>query len=133
MMVGTTVILSAAVYTWTSTYANLPTQGVRILALASEGPAEGGDKAFVVSAVMPGVSYGDLNLTLGGRHLSLTAEEGCPAPARGEYAACRGNATLRMGDEIFPGDRIRLSAERGNTLRIVDAHAGFVVFTTRVD
>ena len=98
MMVGTTVILSAAVYGWTSAYANLPNQGVRVLALASEGPGEGRDKAFSVSAVMPGISYGDLNFTLGAGATSRW-RPGRGAPRQGPASTSRAAATGRSGRE----------------------------------
>lgn len=133
LMVGTTVILGASVYTWTSNYSNVPQQGVRVLALSSEGPVVENDKWLVVSAVMPGVDYGDLNLTLEGRHLSQTTAPECAKPPRGQYVACRGGETLRAGDAITAGDHVRLHAEKSDMLRVVDAHAGFVVLTLTID
>lgn len=134
LMVGTTVILGASVYTWTSHYANVPDQAVKVLALSSDGPVEQNVKTYTISAVMPGIRYGDLNFTLDGQHLDMVDGLGCPSSvAPGTYVVCEGGRALRDRDTVTAGDTVTLYADRDQTLRVVDAHAGFVVLTLTVD
>lgn len=134
MMVGTTVILGASVYTWVSHYANVPDQAVKVLALSSDGPVRDNLKVYTIAAVMPGIRYGDLNFTLDGKHLPLMSAPVCPdrAPA-GTYVVCEGNRGLAERDVVTAGDTVKLFADRDQTLRVVDANAGFVVLTLTVE
>lgn len=133
MMVGTTVILGASVYTWTSGYADLPENAVKVLALASGGPPEGGAKTYVVAAVMPGVRYDHLDLTLDHKGLRHHKAGACAdAPPPNAYVVCRDGAVLAANETALPGDTLTFRAQVDQTLRVVDAEARFIVLTMTV-
>lgn len=132
MMVGTTVVMAATVYAWTSAYTNVPEQGVHVVGLVSNALAEDGLKPYTVAAVMPGVRYADLGLTLDGHPLEMTREKGCPDPAPDAYVVCLGNETLAPRDAVTAGDTVKVHAHAGQTLRVVDHASGSVVLVLTV-
>lgn len=129
MMVGTTVILSAAVFTWTSAYGNVPGQPVNVIALASEGPIADGVKNYTLAAAMPGLRYEELGLTLDGARLEQDKDGSCERPAAGTYTVCRGNAPIGEKEVVTASDRVLVPATYGQTLRVVHDDAGFVILT----
>lgn len=132
MMVGTTVVMSATVYAWASAFTNVPEQGVHVVGLVSDGMAEGGLKSYTVAAVMPGIRYADLGMTLDGAALEMARGRGCPAPEPGQYVVCLGEETLTPRDAIEAGHTVKLHASAGQTLRVVDHASGSVVLVLTV-
>ena len=132
MMVGTTVVMAATVYAWASAYTNVPEQGVHVVGLVSDGLAKEGLKSYTVAAVMPGIRYADLGLTLDGHVLEMARGKGCPDPAPGQYVVCVGRETLAPRDAVTAGDTVRVSAEAGQTLRVADHASGSVVLVMTV-
>lgn len=133
LMVGTTVILGASVYTWTSQYANVPDHGVKVLALAGDGPLKANVKAYVVAASMPGLRYEHVELTLDGDHLEHRKDGPCANPPPGTFKVCRDGAVLAGNETALPGDRLVLHAQQDQTLRVIDAEARFVILSLTVD
>jgi hypothetical protein len=132
MMVGTTVVMSSAVFGWTSAFTNVPEQGVHLLGLVGNEPAEGNVKRYTVAAVMPGLRYADVALTLDGEVLAMAREKGCPAPGPGEYVVCLGDETLAPRDATTAGDTVVVHAMAGQVLRVVDHASGSVVLVLAV-
>lgn len=133
LMVGTTVILGASVYAWTSTYANVPDHAVKVLALSAEGPLEGTTKGYVVAAPMPGLRYAHVELILDGVTLRQLHEAPCAAPPEGAYVVCRDNRPVGPNATAMPGDRVLVHAQADQTLRVVDSQARFVILTLSVN
>ena len=132
MMVGTTVVIAASVYAWTGSYANVPEQSVHVVGLVGNERAEGGLKTYTVAAVMPGILYADLGITVDGAAFRMVTDKGCPDPAPGEYVVCLGEETLRPRDAVTAGDTVKVHAHHGQTLRVVDHASGAVVLQMTV-
>lgn len=133
LMVGTTVILAATVYAWAGAYSHVPDQAVKVLALSPADHADPAVRAYTVAAVMPGLRYEDLNLSLDGVILNMTRAAGCPAPDdAAHFTACGDAETLRPRDAVQAGDVLLLRASPGQTLRVMDSAAGVVVLSVDV-
>lgn len=102
------------------------------LSLVSAGALADGVKPYTVASVSPGVSWGDMMITLDGEDLWLEpSDEGCAAPTEG-YTVCRGDQSLYYGEEAQAGDTMRIVAASGQTLRILDPYSNSVMLTLTV-
>lgn len=132
-MVGTTVILGASVYAWTSSYANVPDHAVKVVALSAEGPLRGTTKNYTVAATMPGLRYEHVELTLDGKKLHQARDGPCDQPPEGTFLVCRDGAVLAGSETALPGDRVILHARLDQTLRVIDSDARFIILSLTVN
>lgn len=132
-MVGTTVILGASVYAWTSSYANVPDHAVKVIALSAEGPLRGMTKNYTVAATMPGLRYEHVELTLDGKRLHQAKDGACEDPREGSFLVCRDGRVLAGNETALPGDRVVLHARMDQTLRVIDSDARFIILSVTVN
>lgn len=131
LMVGTTVVLGASVYAWSSAYANVPEQGIRVIGLLPQGH-EGDLRTYLVAAVMPGLRYADIVFSVDGEVLLYVEGEACAPPEAGQVVACEQSRPLHARDLVQAGDMIRFHAPSGAVLQVVDSAAGVVVLSQTV-
>lgn len=108
----------------------------RYVSIASAGPLVEGEKPYEVTSASEGLRWDDLMLTLDGRTLAMSPEDGCggEAPPAGAFAVCRRATAYDARDPfVGPGDVLRLSGARpGDTMRILDREAQSVIVTVVV-
>jgi hypothetical protein len=106
-----------------------PSAPAKSLAITSNGPIADGVKAYTIASASPGMTWGDLLVNLNGQMLERA--EGC-APAEGEYAVCAGDEPEGADATVDAGDTLRVAAEAGQMLRIIDSASNSVVLTLNV-
>src|SRR5581483_7535989 len=136
LMVAITVVLAATVYVWVSGFGASTSSAQKSIALSSAGALSGagagsttGNKTYTVASSTSGMKWSDITVTVNGVTQSLdvgnatTCASAVPLGVAGaSYAACTGgNYVTSTASVIHAGDTITVSANSGNTLRILDA------------
>lgn len=133
LMVAVTVVLAATVYVWVSGFSGGQNTPARSIALSSEGPGSGGLKSYVVSAAANGMKWGDVTFSVNGETRAIDGDGDCTtAPAAGQYQPCAGSSLETDDGLVNAGDRVRLAAQPGDVLRVLDAQANSVIYTLTV-
>lgn len=134
LMVAVTVVLAAGVYVWISSQDARASGGPAALSVMADGggasPGPGNHyRNLTLVAATPGLTYGQLVLTLDG--VSLQAQLGACEPAATEaWTACAGGAARSASSVLAAGDTLTLrlsSPPVGATLRFIDPTSNSVV------
>ena len=102
------------------------------LALTSDGPLADGVKSYTVASASPAFNWGDVTVSVDGMTLFQDSLDECMPPTMPYWLACDGSLVEERYDSIDAGDTLRVPAQEGQTLRIVDAYTNSVILTMRV-
>jgi flagellin-like protein len=140
MMVAVTVVLAAGVYVWVSSQDARAAGTAGGLAVTSAGnpasPAPGNHyRNYTLVAASPGLTYGQLALTLDGAPLRADLGTGCEPSTTGAWSVCGGGSPRGATAALSAGDvlTLRLSATPdGATLRFLDPASNAVVHVVTI-
>lgn len=128
LMVAITVVLAAVVYVWVSEFSGGQNAPAGTVSLSSMGPESAAfSRSYVVTGASPGMTYGDLVMTVDGAELAF---DGASSASDGEWNALRGGAVLGGSEAIRAGDTIRMDSAvetSGKALRVIHSEANSVI------
>ncbi len=134
LMVAITVVLAATVYVWVSGFGAQSGNPQKSISLTSAGALSSSNKTYAIASATTGMKWSDITLTVNGVTQSFGSVASCGNPtAAASYTPCSGGTTVSSsGNVISAGDLIKIQANSGDTLRILDSQANAVMLTLTV-
>lgn len=113
-----------------------PTEAPRFepisLSLTSAGALENGMKDYTVAAASGNLSWARLMVNVDGMDRYLEGSGDCLPADEYVFVACRGDVGMTWEDDVMAGDTLRVAAESGQTLRVIDTYSNSVVLSLTV-